>query len=68
MSVRRAGLSVTGDKREEVERRAGRNSALPKDMMEVWMLDLPAQLKLQGLRSMPYTVTAALHYAPHRVV
>jgi hypothetical protein len=41
MSVRREGLSVTGDKRE-VERRAGRNNALPerKDMMEVWMLDL----------------------------
>jgi hypothetical protein len=38
MSVRRAGLSVTGDKREEVERRAGRN-ILPerKDMMEVWI-------------------------------
>ena len=36
MSVRRAGLSVIGDKREEVERRAGRNNALPerKAMME----------------------------------
>ena len=31
---------MTGDKREEVERRAGRNNALPKDMMEVWMLEL----------------------------
>ena len=36
MSVRRAGFSVIGDKREEVERRAGRNNALPerKAMME----------------------------------
>jgi len=46
MSVRRAGISVSGDKREVVvvaERRAGRNNALPerKDMVEVWMLDLP---------------------------
>ena len=29
MSVRRAKPSVTGDKREEVERRAGRKHALP---------------------------------------
>ncbi len=39
MSVRRAGLSETGDRREEVERRTGRNKALPERiyMMEVWM-------------------------------
>lgn len=44
MSVRRAGMSVSGDKRVAVvERRVGRNNALPerKDMVEVWMLDLP---------------------------
>lgn len=28
MSVRRVGLSVIGDKKEEVERRAGRDNAL----------------------------------------
>ena len=51
MSVRRAGLvSVTGDKREEVERKVGRNKALPerKDMVGVWIgssgPDLPAQI------------------------
>jgi hypothetical protein len=41
MSVRRVGFSIAGDKREEVERRAGRNNALDlperKDMMEVWI-------------------------------
>jgi hypothetical protein len=57
MSVRRAGLSVTGDKREEVERRAGRN-ILPerKDMMEVWVGSsglASAIVNLYGLRSMP---------------
>ena len=46
MSVRRAGVSVNGDKRVlvvVVERRAGRNNALPErmDMVEVWVLDLP---------------------------
>jgi hypothetical protein len=37
--VRRVGVSVTGDNREEVERRTGRSKALPEriDMMEVWI-------------------------------
>jgi hypothetical protein len=50
--VRRApaGLCVTGDKREEVGRRAGRNNALPKDMMDVWMLDL----RMQAIRLAEY--------------
>ncbi len=30
MAVRRTGISVTGGKREEVERRTGRNKALPE--------------------------------------
>jgi hypothetical protein len=48
MSVCRTGLRVTGDTRGEVERRTGRNKALPEriDMMEVWIglrsLDLEA--------------------------
>ena len=44
MSVRRAEVSVSRDKRVVVvERKAGRNNALPErmDMVEVWMLDLP---------------------------
>jgi hypothetical protein len=70
MSVRRAGLSATGDKREEVERRAGRNN-LPerKDMMTddgsvESVGDGPAcasyKAIYKGLRSMPYAITAAL--------
>jgi hypothetical protein len=68
MSVRRAGLRVTGDKREEVERRAGRNNALPErnDMMEVWMLDLPSAS--YDIRLTEYAVcrhgSVALQYPP----
>ena len=71
MSVRRAGLvSVTGDKREEVERKVGRNKALPerKDMVGVWIgssgPDLPAQ---QSIRLVGYAVMTDfgyLHYNP----
>jgi hypothetical protein len=52
MSVRRAKPSVSGDKREEVERRAGRKSDLPvrKDIVAVREGGHDCSVDLQGLR------------------
>jgi len=74
MSVRRAGLvSVTGDKREEVERRVGRNNALPerKDMVGVWIGSSGPASAIYCIRLVGYAVTAAfgyLHYKPPSIL
>ena len=54
MSVRRAKPSVTGDKREEDERRAGRRNALPvrRDIVAVREEGHDCSMDQQGLRKM----------------